>query len=141
MTSSVREWVNLIVRCFDAFDAVFWVDSTYYFTWLDGQFGKLEKNAGGKPAALWMVHSGGFHTVDNQKSPRVAPGQVHWLRWEAAMTWLSGMVLMFLVYYLSGGLIDTDVANISQATGIAIGLGVLVFGSLIYDLAVRSAPG
>jgi uncharacterized membrane protein len=141
MTSSVREWLNLIVRWFHVFAGIMWVGQTYYFTWLDGQFGKLEKNAAGKPAALWMVHSGGFYTVEKQKSLRVAPGQVHWFRWEAAMTWLSGMVLMFLVYYFSGGLIDTDVANISQATGIAIGLGVLIFGWLIYDLAVRSALG
>ena len=103
--------------------------------------GKLEKNAKGAPPALWMVHSGGFYTVEKQKSLRVGPEQVHWFRWEAAMTWLSGMVLMFLVYYFSGGLIDPDVADISQGRGIAIGIGVLVFGWLIYDLALRSALG
>lgn len=139
MTSSAREWIHLIVRWFHVFAAIMWVGQTYYFTWLDGQFGKLEKNAEGAPSALWMVHSGGFYTVEKQKSLRVAPGQVHWFRWEAAMTWLSGMVLMFLVYYFSGGLIDTDVADISQGRGIAIGLGVLVIGWIIYDLAVRSA--
>jgi len=137
VTSSTREWLNLLVRWFHVFAAIMWVGQTYYFTWLDGQFGKLEKAAGGAPPALWMVHSGGFYTVEKQKSLMVAPGQVHWFRWEAAMTWLSGMLLMFLVYYFSGGLIDPDVANISQGRGIAIGLGVLVFGWLIYDLAVR----
>jgi uncharacterized membrane protein len=139
VTSSTREWIHLVVRWFHVFAAIMWVGQTYYFTWLDGQFGKLEKNAEGTPPALWMVHSGGFYTVEKQKSLRVAPGQVHWFRWEAAMTWLSGMVLMFLVYYFSGGLIDTDVADISQGRGIAIGLGVLVFGWIIYDVAVRSA--
>ena len=139
MTSSAREWIHLIVRWFHVFAAIMWVGQTYYFTWLDGQFGKLEKNAEGARSALWMVHSGGFYTVEKQKSLRVAPGQVHWFRWEAAMTWLSGMVLMFLVYYFSGGLIDIDVADISQGRGIAIGLGVLVIGWIIYDLAVRSA--
>jgi uncharacterized membrane protein len=141
VTSSIREWLNLSVRWFHVFAAIMWVGQTFYFTWLDGQFGKLEKNAGGKPVALWMVHSGGFYTVEKQKSLRVAPGQVHWFRWEAAMTWLSGMVLMFLVYYLSDGLIDTEVANISQGRGIAIGLGVLVFGWLVYDVTARSALG
>ena len=139
MTSSVREWLNLTVRWFHVFAAIMWVGQTFYFTWLDGQFGKLEKHSEGKPAALWMVHSGGFYTVEKQKVLRVAPGQVHWFRWEAAMTWLSGMVLMFLVYYFSSGFIDADVADISQGRGIAIGLGVLVFGWLIYDLVVRLA--
>ena len=120
-----------------------WVGQTFYFTWLDGQFGKLEaaKRASGDaaPPALWMVHSGGFYTVEKQKSLGVAPQQVHWFKWEAAMTWLSGMALLFLLYYFGGGLIDSDVADISVAKGIAIGLGVLVFGWIIYDLAVRSA--
>src|SRR6476646_10676579 len=124
VTSSVREWLNLTVRWFHVFAAIMWVGQTFYFTWLDGQFGKLEKDSEGKPPDLWMVHSGGFYTVEKQKVLRVAPGQVHWFRWEAAMTWLSGMVLMFLMYYFSSGFIDTDVADISQGRGIAIGLGV-----------------
>ncbi len=141
MTSSIREWLNLLVRWFHVFAAIMWVGQTYYFTWLDGQFGKLERNAKGAPPALWMVHSGGFYTVEKQKSLGVGPEQVHWFRWEAAMTWLSGMVLMSLVYYFSGGLIDPDIAQISQGRGIAIGLGVLIFGWVIYDLALRSSLG
>ena len=76
MTSSIREWLNLIVRWVHVFAAIMWVGQTFYFTWLDGQFGKLEKNAKGEPAALWMVHSGGFYTVEKQKVLGVAPGEV-----------------------------------------------------------------
>ena len=145
MSSSIREWIHLTLRWFHVFAGIMWVGQTYYFTWLDGQFGKLEaakKAAGdGRAPALWMVHSGGFYTVEKQKSLGVGPEQVHWFRWEAAMTWLSGMVLLFLLYYFGGGLIDTDVADISLARGISVGLGVLVFGWLIYDLAVRSVLG
>ena len=143
MTSAIREWLNLIVRWFHVFAGIMWVGQTYYFTWLDGQFGKLEHKAtpDGMPSALWMVHSGGFYAVEKQKSLRVGPAQVHWFRWEAAMTWLSGMVLLFLLYYFGGGLIDPDVADISVARGIAIGLGGLVLSWLIYDLAARSPLG
>jgi uncharacterized membrane protein len=143
VTSSIREWLNLLARWVHVFAAILWVGQTYYFTWLDGQFNKLAKNAAGDgaSASIWMVHSGGFYTVDKQKSLKVGPEQVHWFRWEALMTWLSGMVLLFLVYYSSSGLIDPDIAEISQLRGIVIGLAVLAVGWIVYDVALRSPLG
>jgi uncharacterized membrane protein len=141
---SIREWLNLGVRWFHVFAGIMWVGQTYYFTWLDGQFTKMEKNvagaSGASPAvhAVWMVHSGGFYTVEKQKSLGVSAELVRWFRWEAMMTWIGGMVLLFLVYYLGSGLIDPDVADISKAAGIAIGLASLVAGWIIYDVAMRT---
>ena len=142
MSSAIREWLNLGVRWFHVFAGILWVGQTYYFTWLDGQFSGAGKSAAdGKPSRVWMVHSGGFYSVDKQKSLGVNPGQVRWFRWEAMMTWLSGLVLLTLVYYASSGLTDPDVAEISQGRAIAIGVAVLVGGWAIYDFAVRSFLG
>lgn len=142
MSSAIREWLNLSVRWFHVFAGILWVGQTYYFTWLDGQFRKSEESAAdGKPSSVWMVHSGGFYAVEKQKSLGVSPGQVRWFRWEAMMTWLSGLVLLTLVYYASSGLIDPDVAQISQGGAIAIGVAALVGGWAIYDLTVRSFLG
>jgi uncharacterized membrane protein len=88
-----------------------------------------------------MVHSGGFYTVEKKKTLGVSAVQVRWFRWEALMTWLGGIVLLVLVYYLGSGLIDPDVADISKAAGIAIGLGAIVAGWLVYDLALQSPLG
>ena len=108
MNPSVMEWLNLIVRWFHVFAGILWIGATYYFTWLDGQLRAAEKaaaeNNGG--SQVWMVHSGGFYTVEKQKHLGVSPEKVHWFRWEAAFTWISGMVLMFTVYYFGGALIE-----------------------------------
>jgi uncharacterized membrane protein len=143
VSPTILEWLNLFVRWFHVFAGIMWVGQTYYFTWLDGQFGKLEKSApaGESAPQLWMVHSGGFYAVEKQKTLGVAPGQVRWFRWEALMTWVSGMILLVLVYYMGGALIDTDVANISVGLGVVIGLGVLAVGWIIYDVAARSPLG
>jgi uncharacterized membrane protein len=143
MNSAIREWLNLSVRWIHVFAGIMWVGQTYYFTWLDGQFTKLEKHtdADAAPSKVWMVHSGGFYWVEKQKSLGIAPEQVRWFRWEALTTWLAGVVLLVLVYYLGDGLIDPDVADISKQAGIAIGIAAIVAGWVIYDLAVQSPLG
>lgn len=142
MDFSVREWLNLSLRWIHVFAAIMWVGQTYYFTWLDGQFSWLEKDASGTTLpSVWMVHSGGFYAVEKKSSLGVTAKQVRWFRWEALMTWVAGMLLLALVYYVGAGLIDPDVADISKAVGIGIGVGALVLGWFIYDLAVRSPIG
>src|SRR6516162_3588017 len=104
MNPTVSEWLNLFARWFHVFAGILWIGTTYFFTWLDGRFSEQEtKGAGNKRAQVWMVHSGGFYVVEKQKQPGALT--LHWFRWEAAFTWLSGMVLMFIVYYLGGALI------------------------------------
>jgi uncharacterized membrane protein len=129
---SVMEWVNLIVRWVHVFAGILWVGQTYYFTWLDGQFSRDADK-------VWMVHSGGFYVVEKQKAPKLLPRKLHWFKWEAAFTWLSGMILLTLVYYMGGALLDNDVSRISLGAGIAIGLGAILVSWIVYDLMVRSA--
>ena len=98
MDYNLSEWLNLIVRWFHVFAAILWVGQTFFFTWMDRTLDR-EKS-------LWLVHSGGFYVVERQRVPEDLPQTLHWFRWEAAMTWLSGMALLIVVYYL-GGLMDT----------------------------------
>ena len=144
---NVNEWLNLLLRWFHVFSAILWVGSTYYFTWLDGRFQEEEREAGksnevGGDAGhveVWMVHSGGFYVVEKRKTPSLR--RLHWFRWEAAMTWLSGILLLTLVYYMGGGMIDADVRNIGLSTAVLFGVGMLVVGWVVYDLLVQSPLG
>ncbi len=138
---NVTEWLNSIARWIHVFAGIMWVGSTYYFTWLDGRLTEEEKAglATGEQAQVWMVHSGGFYVVEKQKKP--GPRELHWFRWEAALTWLSGMVLLIHGYYMGSYLIDTDVRDISQGMGIAIGVGLIIVAWIVYDLLVLSPLG
>lgn len=152
---TLSEWLNLILRWIHVFAGIMWVGTTYYFTWLDARLTEEEKavantNWGpqrdspagvvaGNAAQIWMVHSGGFYVVEKRKVPDLVSRTLHWFRWEAGTTWLSGFALLVLVYYLGGGaLVDRDVCDISVSTATALGLGVLVAGWLVYDLMMLS---
>ena len=141
---TISEWLNLILRWIHVFAGIMWVGTTYYFTWLDARLTEEEKAAAntGLPAQIWMVHSGGFYVVEKRKVPDLVSRTLHWFRWEAGITWLSGFALLVVVYYLGGGaLIDPDVWELSLPAAVALGIGVLVAGGLVYDVMMMSPLG
>jgi uncharacterized membrane protein len=138
---NTSEWLNLFARWFHVFAGILWVGTTYYFTWLDARLSEAERAAAmpGERPQVWMVHSGGFYVVEKQKQPGTET--LHWFRWEAGLTWLSGMVLLVVVYYLGGALVDPDVRDISVPAAVGFSLGLLVVGWVVYDLLVLSPLG
>jgi uncharacterized membrane protein len=121
---NLSEWANLLVRWFHVFAGILWIGSTWYFTWLD-------KTLHASPEGVWMVHSGGFYLVEKQQNPRVDPSKLHWFRFEALFTWLSGLLLLYIVYY-AGGLMEDSA--VSPGAAVACGVGLLVAGWFAYDL-------
>ncbi len=141
---TLNEWLNLLFRWTHVFAGIMWVGTTYYFTWLDARLSEEEKAvaATGTSAQIWMVHSGGFYVVERRKVPDLASRTLHWFRWEAGITWLSGFALLVLVYYLGGGaLVDPDVYNISVGSAVALGIGVIFASGFIYDVMMASPLG
>src|SRR2546427_5444242 len=141
---TISEWLNFIARWIHVFAGIMWIGTTYYFTWLDARLTEEEQAVAntGNTAQVWMVHSGGFYVVEKRKMPDLLSRKLHWFRWEAASTWLSGMLLLVVVYYLGGGaLVDRDVSNISVGAAVALGVGLLVVGWLVYDLMMISPLG
>jgi uncharacterized membrane protein len=141
---TLSEWLNLLFRWTHVFAGIMWVGTTYYFTWLDARLTEEEKAvaATGTSAQVWMVHSGGFYVVERRKVPDLASRTLHWFRWEAGMTWLSGFALLVLIYYLGGGaLIDRDVYDIRLGWAVALGIGVIFASGFVYDVMMSSPLG
>lgn len=144
LNPTLSEWLNLIFRWTHVFAGIMWVGTTYYFTWLDARLSEEEKASltTGELAQVWMVHSGGFYVVERRKSPELVSRTLHWFRWEAAMTWLSGLALLILLFYTgAGALVDRDVLDISSRTAVIFGIGVIIVGWVLYDALMLSPLG
>jgi uncharacterized membrane protein len=139
---SPQEWVGLALRWTHFIAGIAWIGSSFYFLWLDSH---LERVLAGAPEAardpdlegsLWMVHSGGFYRVERRKvGPGRMPATLHWFKWEAAITWASGALLLGLLYYSTRGLYLTDplVSTLSPRAAMLVGISVLVLGWFVYD--------
>ncbi len=134
-----NEWLQLSLRWLHVFAAILWIGSTAFFTWLDTRM-QIEADPKTGKEQVWMVHSGGFYVVEKQRAPAVMPPTLHWWKWEAAITWLSGFLLLGLVYYMGGSLIWPD-SKLSVGAATGIGVGALVAGWAIYDLLWMSPLG
>lgn len=140
------EWVSLFVRWFHVIAGVAWIGASFYFIWLDNSLRsppQWKKDKGIK-GDLWAVHGGGFYEVAKYSyGPEEMPSTLHWFKWEAYSTWLSGMALLIIVYYYgaSSYLIDPSVMVLSPFEAITYGLLYLFGGMAIYELACRSKLG
>lgn len=142
MSPNVQDWLNLLVRWFHLVAGISWIGSSFYFMWLDKSLEPPEPGDERCTGRLWMVHSGGFYEVKKKKiAPGEMPETLHWFKWEAALTWISGMALLTIVFYMGGGiyLVDPAVSRIDPRAAAAIGLGLLLASWFLYDTLCNSA--
>ncbi len=137
MYQDLFDWVLLLVRWLHITVAVTWIGTSIFFMWLDRSFEfNAESKRPGHVGDLWMVHGGGFYHVEKlQMGPTKVPERLHWFKWESYWTWLSGMMLMILIFYWGDGtyLLDDMVSSISHMQGVAIGLFSLLGSWFFYD--------
>ena len=142
------EWANLLVRWLHLIAGIAWIGASFYFVWLDNSIKPpkpgsdlAEKGVAGE---LWAVHGGGFYNPQKYLvAPKQLPEKLHWFKWEAYTTWLSGFALLVIVYWFNASamMIDKSVADLSSGQAIGIGIGTLVVGWTVYDLLCRSPLG
>ncbi len=138
------EWLEIGVRWLHVITAIAWIGSSFYFIALDlglRQTPSLPPLAHGEE---WQVHGGGFYHIQKYLvAPDMMPDHLTWFKWESYATWLSGFAMLVLVYYLGSELylIDPAIADLTAPQAIAISLGSLAFGWIVYDLICKSRFG
>ncbi|PRQ05612.1 urate hydroxylase PuuD [Enhygromyxa salina] len=142
------DWLELVVRWAHLIFGAAWIGTSFYFNWLNNHIRAPEHPDGvggdGVDGELWSIHGGHFYRVLKYKvAPEQLPKVLHWFKWEAYLTWITGALLLTLVYYLDSDqfLVDAAVRELTPAVAVGIGVGSLVLGWLAYDLACRSPLG
>ncbi len=147
MSAYLIEWLNLLGRWVHMITGIAWIGASFYFIWLDNHLETPKEQADaekGVSGELWSVHGGGvYHAQKYQVAPPVLPERLHWFKWEAYTTWISGMFMMALMYWYGAEiyLIDPGVAALSKPAAIIIGIAVIAFGWFAYDWLCKSDIG
>ena len=134
------DWLDLIIRWIHIIVGIAWIGTSFYFNWLDSRLDRQINNENIE-GELWSVHSGGFYHINKLKGPpNEFPKELHWFKWEAYTTWISGFVLLIIIYYLNaeGMMIDKNVNDLRPFTAIVISLIFLLGSWLIYDFLCKS---
>ena len=140
MDIAVSDWLDLIFRWLHLIAGIAWIGTSFYFIFLDLSLRKGSGLPPGVSGESWNVHGGGFYLMRKYSvAPEQLPQELHWFKYEAYFTFLSGFALMGVIYYWGAEnfLIDKDVADISQFQAISISIGFLAGGWLIYDIICR----
>ena len=136
------DWLELVVRWIHVITGVSWIGASFYFNWLNNSLRPPETDKEGVDGEVWAVHGGHFYCVNKYAvAPKKLPKTLHWFKYEAYFTWLSGFGLLAIVYYHGAKLylIDPDVMALTPWQASAIGIAVLAVGWLVYDMLCKTA--
>ena len=142
--AALEAWANLALRWLHLVAGIAWIGSSFYFMWLDSHLKPGAERRDGVAGELWSVHSGGFYRqIKFMVAPSEMPETLHWFKGEAYTTWISGFLLLALIFYLGADLNLVDKAKLDLAPwqAIGIGLGSLAAGWIAYDGLCRSPIG
>jgi uncharacterized membrane protein len=133
-----QDWLELGARWLHVIAGIVWIGTSFYFVALDNHLGRPRVEEEGVGGESWEIHGGGFYRISKYRvAPTELPEPLHWFKWEAYTTWLSGFGLLAVLYYWNADtyLIDRSVADIPVAAAIGISLIGLAAAWVVYDLA------
>jgi uncharacterized membrane protein len=139
----LNDWLDFLLRWLHVIAAIVWIGTSFYFVALDNHLRPPERpqdEEEGVGGESWEIHGGGFYRIQKFRvAPERLPEPLHWYKWEAYTTWISGFVLFVVLYYVNADtyLIDREVADLTTWQAIAISIALLAAGWLVYDVLCR----
>ena len=139
MEAYVIEWLSLLLRWLHLIVGIAWIGASFYFVWLDNSLRPPRDEAlrrKGVAGELWAVHGGGFYNPQKYLlAPESLPAELHWFKWEAYSTWLTGVALLATLYYFqaSSWMLDPSRASLTPGQAVALGITCIAGGWLVYD--------
>lgn len=142
MDPHITEWLNLAIRWVHMIVGIAWIGASFYFVWLENNLNRVNPKTG-LSGDLWAIHGGGIYHLEKYKlAPPEMPEHLHWFKWEAYFTWITGVLLLGVVYYLNAEIyLIAPGSGMEPTTAIAIGIGALIAGWFVYDLLCESPLG
>ena len=148
MEAHLIEMLGMLLRWLHVIAGIAWVGSSFYFVWLDASLDPPAPDSDearkGVSGELWAVHGGGFYNPQKYAvAPASLPDKLHWFKWEAYTTWLSGTALLVIVYWMRAQamMVDPSIASLTSAQAVGIGIASMVGSWIVYDLLCRSPLG
>jgi len=139
MEAYASEWLQLLIRWIHLITGIAWIGASFYFVFLDNSLlpprrqVDVDEGVGGE---LWAIHGGGFYRAQKFRiAPAALPAPLHWFKWEAYWTWLSGFALFVVMYYSNARtyMIDPEIADLTPWQAVAISVALLIAGWIVYD--------
>jgi uncharacterized membrane protein len=146
MDPYANEWLDFLARWLHVIAGIAWIGTSFYFVAVDNHLRSPEDPADarrGVSGEEWEIHGGGFYQVQKYRvAPPKLPDPLHWFKWEAYTTWLSGFALLIVLYYVNAStyLVDKSVADLTPTEAILISIGLLVAAWVVYDGLCRAIP-
>jgi len=140
LDAHLQQWLDLAVRWIHVVVGIAWIGTSFYFNWLNNHIRPPRTPEPGVAGELWSVHGGGFYrVVKYEVAPDRLPTTLHWFKWEAYATWISGASLLFIVYYFGplGIAVDPAKWDLPRWGLMLFGLATLAIGWFVYDALCR----
>jgi uncharacterized membrane protein len=136
MQAHILEWLNLLIRWIHVIFGILWIGASFYFIFLENSLNRTDNVRDELAGDLWAVHGGGFYYLEKFKlAPEKLPKVLHWFKYEAYFTWITGFLLLIVVYYMNANLylVDKSVMDIPESHAVLISVSSLIIGWFIYD--------